>query len=154
MKLTVYLIQYLVVTTLDLHTLLTWYVPLYSRLCLEQHDLKLGFRRLQDGMFKISLDNHPEDYLCCGYFGVNQITNRNEALCPRLKKVLHETISPYLPRGIISGTIRLLHPLMFGDVEIIEISSNANIDKLYEEYGDEQDGCCTLWQKKQASQTL
>ena len=43
---------------------------------------------------------------------------------------------------------------MFGDVEIIEISSNANIDKLYEEYGDEQDGCCTLWQKKQASQTL
>ena len=55
-KLTVYLIQYLVVTTLDLHTLLTWYVPLYSRLCLEQHDLKLGFRRLQDGMFKISLD--------------------------------------------------------------------------------------------------
>ena len=31
----------------------------------------------------------------------------------------------------ISGTIRLLNPLMFNDVEIIEISSNANIDKLW-----------------------
>ena len=48
----------------------------------------------------------------------------------------------------ISGTIRLLRPVMFGDVEIIDICSNKNMDKLYEEYGDEQDGCCTFCGKK------
>ena len=50
----------------------------------------------------------------------------------------------------ISGTIRLLRPVMFGDVEIIDICSNKNMDKLYEEYGDEQDGCCTFCGKKKS----